>query len=249
MDNYLIPYKFDKNEHFQTWLDAQLTRFTFSNPKEEEAIYQDVYDRRFLSLIWHRAQIYSFYPTATNESAKAKNSSLFTTYGSASSRDRWTVPTLSLTALKKSCISSPKSSQSRVKAFDRCSAAENQPEMIFYYCSSITQTYASHCFNQSYYPCAPTKRYASLVFDFSPPSRRPLLFWLISSPSFTASHSFSIHILSLVTPLYQNYTQHSFVHLTFVSLYIFISSSATCQQEAHMKFEDFIAKIIVERMA
>lgn len=143
LDNCLIPYKFDKNEHFQTWLDAQLTRFTFSNPKEEEVIYQDVYDRRFLSPIWHRAQNYSFYPTATNESPKAKNSSLFATYGSASSRDRWTVPTLSLTALKKSCILSPKSSPSRVTAFGRCSAAENQPEMIFYYCSSITQTYAS----------------------------------------------------------------------------------------------------------
>jgi hypothetical protein len=48
LDNYLIPYKFDINERFQTWLDAQLTRFTFSNQQEEEAIYQDIYDRRFV---------------------------------------------------------------------------------------------------------------------------------------------------------------------------------------------------------
>ncbi|KAF8798975.1 ras GEF [Phlegmacium glaucopus] len=45
LDNYLIPYKFDKNEHFQTWLDAQLNRFTFSNPEEEDTIYRNIYDR------------------------------------------------------------------------------------------------------------------------------------------------------------------------------------------------------------
>lgn len=50
LDNYLIPYKFDKNEHFQTWLNTQLSRFTFSNSQEEEAIYQDIYDRRFVGL-------------------------------------------------------------------------------------------------------------------------------------------------------------------------------------------------------
>jgi hypothetical protein len=51
LDNYLIPYKFDKNEHFQAWLDAQLSRFTFANSQEEEAIHQDIYDRRFVGLI------------------------------------------------------------------------------------------------------------------------------------------------------------------------------------------------------
>lgn len=48
LDNYLIPYKFTKNEHFQTWLDAQLSRFTFSNPEEVKHIYQDIYDRRLV---------------------------------------------------------------------------------------------------------------------------------------------------------------------------------------------------------
>ena len=60
LDNYLIPYKYDKNEHFQTWLDGQLSRFTFSNPREEETIYQDICDRRFVRLICHGSRSCSF---------------------------------------------------------------------------------------------------------------------------------------------------------------------------------------------
>jgi len=72
LDNYLIPYKFDKNEHFQTWLGAQLSRFTFSNPNEEEGIYQDIYDRRFVCLKYHGAQNSSFCPYSNKRESKSK---------------------------------------------------------------------------------------------------------------------------------------------------------------------------------
>lgn len=60
LGNYLIPYKFEKNERFQTWLDAQLSRFTFSNPQEEESMNQNIYDRRFVCLIYYELKICSF---------------------------------------------------------------------------------------------------------------------------------------------------------------------------------------------
>lgn len=56
--------------------------------------------------------------------------------GSTSSRDRWTVLTPSLVAVKNLYNLYPRSNQSRLlKPFGRCSAAENHLEMVFLFLS------------------------------------------------------------------------------------------------------------------